>query len=174
MTSKQKMAALLKSYPRKVRQLEQLCHELEDPPRVSGYDVIDCLSMGSPVIGGGKSGQISDRTMMIALQYQEEAQKLNAETAAQIKGELQTLVAEIARLERYISLLNERQKEIIQRRYFEGQSWSDIEAELGLSRGTLNAERSRALDTLVSMYQFIESFNGDDSGGAEVDDQKWN
>ena len=172
MISKQEMTALLKSYPQKKLQIEQLRYELDHPPRVSDHDMIDSLSTGSPAMGGGKNGRISDKTMMIATQYQDAAQKLNAETAAQINAELQALVEETERLEHYISLLSERQALIIQRYYFEGRSWSDVGLELHLSRGTLNGERGRALDTLASMYRFIESVSGDNSGGAEADGHK--
>ena len=168
MTSKEKTIALLIAYPKKKRQIEQLRHELADPPRISDNGMIESLAVGSPVIGGGKTGRISDKTMMIAMQYQDVAKKLNTETAAQIKGELQTLVEDTERLELYISLLSKRQALIIQRRYFEGRPWDNIEAELFLSKGTLSVERGKALDALASMYRFIEGFSGDSPGGAET------
>jgi len=151
------MVALLKSYPVKKRQIEQLHYEKGHLPQISDHDMIESLSLGAPIISGGKSGHISDKTVKTAMQYQDAAQKLNSETADQIEGELQALIQETERLDYYLSLLSDRQANILRLLYIDGRLWSEVEAELHLSRGTLNSERHKALESLASMYSFIES-----------------
>jgi DNA-directed RNA polymerase specialized sigma subunit len=116
---------------------------------------------------GQRGGHISDKTMTIALQYHDLAQKLSNETAAQIKREICQLETEASRLEHYVSMLCERQSLIIRRYYLEGKQWADICAEVHASKRSLASERDRALAALASMYQFLADVCESGPVGAE-------
>jgi hypothetical protein len=76
---------LLKSYPIKKRQIEQLQYELAHPPLISERELIDSQSYGEHILGNSvPKHHISDKTMLVAMQYQDTAQKMNRESAAQI------------------------------------------------------------------------------------------
>lgn len=158
MDTRSKVTELLKAYPSKKRQIEQLKIELEHPARVSDKEIIDSLSFGGQAPGeaGGRNGHISNKTMMIALQYRDVMQRINSDAIIQITQELHALEAEVARLERYVSLLTRRQQEVIRLYYFEGNNWTVLEDRLHLARRTLFKHRDEALDELAAMFQFIE------------------
>jgi hypothetical protein len=172
MNGKEKVIAILKSYPHKKRQIEQLRFELENPAEIGGDELIAGLSLGgrTPDEGGEKAGEkggrISNRTMMIAMRYEGIAENMNADTIMQINKELRALEAETERLEHYLSLLQDRQAEVLRRYYFDSATWFALENELHMSRSGLLNYRNAAIKELVSMYNFISKVTGRDSGGA--------
>lgn len=155
---KNQVIELLKSYPQKKRQIEQLKFELQHLTLIGGDELIGSLSLGSQSYGGGnsKGGYISNKTMMIALQYPEIAQKLNNEPIVQITNELQSIEVEVDRIDRYLSLLEQRQADVIRLYYFECRTWAELENELFLSKKTLQNIRDEGVNELARMYQFID------------------
>jgi DNA-directed RNA polymerase specialized sigma subunit len=154
--SKEKVIELLKQYPAQKRKIELLRYELEHPNQISEDELIESIAIGTREIGGGRSGHISDQTMMIATQYPEIVRRINSETVAQIAHELRTLEIEVERLEHYISLLSERQSDVIRLRDIEGLPWGEIEDALHTNVRTLSGYRNAGIDALTEMYGFIE------------------
>lgn len=164
MKSNEKVIDLLKTYPEKKRQIQILQYELSHLPKVSEQEFIESHSLRRPLPGSQHGmGMIPDKTMTTAMQYRKMALRQNNETISQIIRELLPLEEETERLERFVSLLSERQKLVIQGHYFEGRSWSEIEAETKRSKRSLTNERNHALDALASMYQFLEGIGGNDA-----------
>ena len=154
---------LLKSYPAKMRQIEQLKYELEHPTTIGEAEMIESLSFGSQTFDnekGGKTNHISNKTMFIALQYQDNVERANNETVTAIMRELRFLKAEVGRLEHYISLLDKLQSKIIRLFYFENVTWLDMEKELHMSKRTLMHYRDEAVNALVLMYSYVHDFKG--------------
>ncbi|MDR1329335.1 MAG: hypothetical protein LBK23_07020 [Oscillospiraceae bacterium] len=158
--SREKVTAMLKSHPLKKRRIEQLRYELSNPPAVSETELLSSLSVGgAPLDAVPASGQISDRTMLIAMRYGDTARRMNHEAKAQIARELRELEHETGRLEHYISLLDEIQAQIIRLHYLDGKSWSDIQTATELSEKTLIKRCKTGIDSLAEMYAFIEDLN---------------
>lgn len=156
---KHKVMELLNSYSAKKRKIEQLKYELEHPSTIGEKEMLESLSFGSRSFDedcGHNTNHISNKTMMIALQYQDKVDRINSETIAAIMQELQPLELEIERLEYYISLLNKLQEQVIRLFYFEGMVWGDMEKELHISKRTLMNHREEAVRLLVKMYSYIE------------------
>ena len=152
---------LLKSHSAKKRKIEQLKFELKNPATVEEKELIETLSIGERALeNGGKSNRISDKTMTIALQYQDAAQRINIETINAIMLELRTLETDVERLEHYISLLDKKLANVINLFYFENKTWPDLEKELHLSKRTLMHQRDEAVAALVSMYSYINKLKG--------------
>jgi predicted DNA-binding protein YlxM (UPF0122 family) len=157
---------MLKSLPLKKRRIEQLRYELSNPPAVSETELLSSLSVGgAPLDAVPASGQISDRTMLIAMRYGDTARRMNHEAKAQIARELRELELETGRLEHYISLLDARQSDVLRRYYFDGKPWNELEDEMNLTIRALINIRNSGVNALVSMYEYIEDVKNPKTGG---------
>ena len=155
---KEKVIELLKSYSEKKRKIEQLKYELEHPPTLDEKEMVDSLYFGNRTfdeIGVHNTNHISNKTMMIALKYQDKMERINNETITAIMQELQPLEAEVERLEHYISLLDRNQEKVIKFYYFDGMAWLDMVEEMHMAKRTLMNYREEAVRILVSMYSYI-------------------
>ena len=114
-------AELLKSWPFKDRQIEQLRYELEHPALLGEKEFIESLFLrvSPPGEGGLSNGHRSNKTMSIALRCQDIMQRVNTETIAGIIQELRSLEVEVSRLEYHISLLDERKAAVVRLLYLE-------------------------------------------------------
>jgi DNA-directed RNA polymerase specialized sigma24 family protein len=106
---------------------------------------------------GVQIGHISNRTMEIALQYQDIMQRMNNETVSDIMRELGCLEAEVQRIELYLSLLEGKKEQVIRLSYFDGMSLIQIARELQMAKRTVIKYRNEALGELMSMYSFIDT-----------------
>jgi predicted DNA-binding protein YlxM (UPF0122 family) len=157
---------MLKSHLLKKRRIEQLRYELSNPPAVSETELLSSLSVGgAPLDAVPASGQISDRTMLIAMRYGDTARRMNHEAKAQIARELRELEIEAERLEHYISLLDARQADVLRRYYFDGKPWNELEEEMSLTTRALINIRNSGVNALVSMYEYIEDVKNPKTGG---------
>lgn len=154
--SKKRIITALKQYPARKRNVGLLRFELEHIKEINEDDVIQSLALGEREFGGGRSGHISDKTQMIAMQYKDIRARINSDTRIQIARELRTIESEVERLERYVSLLSEREAEVIRLRYFEEQLWQDIETKCHVGLRTLRKRHDAGIDTLAEMYGFME------------------
>ena len=161
--TRENIVAMLKSYNAKKNQIELLRFELSNPPRVTEAELIDTLSLGSSISldGNSNSGHISDKTMMIALQYKDAGNRLLNDTVFQISQELVNLESEVGRLEHYVSLISEQSSQIIRLYYFAEKLFPDISSELNLSKRTIVKYRDMGINELVEMYQYLERLKGD-------------
>ena len=69
---------------------------------------------------GHSAGHISNKTLYIALNYEEQAERMNAESAHEIAKELFALECEQRRLTYFIGLLDKRQAEVIRLVFVDG------------------------------------------------------
>ena len=96
---KARVISLLESYPVRERQIALLHYEMQHPSRITPDEMIDGMSLShgdNP--GGSGKGHISNKTMYIALNYQERMDRMNTEAANEIAQRLLELEAEQARL----------------------------------------------------------------------------
>ena len=144
---------LLESYPRRMQEIALLHYELEHPARVSTDEMIGAMSFSH---GDGcvrSSGHVSNKTLYIALNYQDKTEKINADTTEGIVKRLVSMEHEQERLVYYISLLDPPQRDAINRFYFEGVSWERVAQELQVAVRTVYKIKRRALDRLADLYE---------------------
>ena len=151
---------LLERYSERERQIALLHYEMQHTARVSPEEVIDMMSLGhSDSLGGSGKGHISDKTMYIALNYQEKMGRLNAEAANEIAQRLLELEGEQDRLRYYVSLLEKREMEALRLFYFEGRSWEETAKELGVVLRSVYKIKSKAIDHLADLYAYKTGLN---------------
>ena len=152
---------LLETCQERRRKIALLHYELEHPAHTSEAEMISAMALGygNGSGGGHPDGHISDKTLYIALNYQDRADKLNADIKQEIVVQLVELEREQKRLDYYISLLNERQAKAIQFFYEKELTQGEVEKLMGLSAKTVQKKKKEALDALVVMYEFISDFS---------------
>ena len=143
---------LLETYRDRAKQIVLLHYELEHAPSVSADDVIGAMSFGHSDGTTRSKGHISNKTLYIALNYQEQTDKLNSESKTDLINRLVVLEHEQDRLVYYVSLLDKRQAGVVRRFYFDTCSLEEIAAEIGVSLRTVCKIKSRAIDSLADMY----------------------
>lgn len=142
--AREDVIALLKMYPKLQRKVRLLEYERLHPPKVSQNEVINGLALSHPLDGGTSSaGHISDKTMQIALNFQDETDRLNYATVLEIDQELHILKNRIAKLEFYVEQLDKKQADVIRKYYFEEKTWPEIQKEMHISSRTLSKYRGR-------------------------------
>lgn len=150
---------LLEAYTERTRKIALLRYELEHPGQITENELLSAMTLSAPENESGvRSGGISDKTMRIALSYRETAQRLNGAVILEIRRELQSLEAEIDRLDFYVGFLAQEEKDILRLYYFEKRPWRQIEKETGLSRRTLVRRRGDAIDRLTQMYDYTRGY----------------
>lgn len=145
---------LLGGYHRRAREIALLRYELAHPVRVTDQEMIGAMNFARQTGTGHPEGHISDKTFYIALNYQEQASRLNDETTGELSARLIALEREQARLEYYMSLLEPRQAQILQGIYIEKKPRETVAEELGLSVRRLQEVKALAVDNLTEMYDF--------------------
>ena len=154
--TREDVVALLITYPKLQRKVRLLEYGRLHPSQVSQEEVISGLALSHPLDGGpGPAGHISDKTMQIALNFQDETDRLNYVTVLEIDQELQVLRNRIEKLEFYVSQLEKKQAEVIRKYYFEEKTWPEIQMEMHISSRTLSKYRDDGLDTLAAMGQYM-------------------
>lgn len=151
--------SLLETCPERRRQISLLHYELEHPARLSDTEMIGAMALGHSEGGSHVKGHVSDKTLYIALNYQNKASGINASIQEEIVAQLVELEQEQARLEYYASLLEKRQFQVIRLAYFEELPWDKVAEEAGVALRTVHKIRNQALDQLAEMYQFTGSFS---------------
>lgn len=152
--SRDRIIQLLETYHVRERKIALLHYELEHPAHISPNEMLNGMSFGHGDGSVRNPGYISDKTMYIALNYQEQAERLNASIKDEIAAQLVELEQEQNRLKYYVSLLDSREKEVIQLIYFSQRSWSEASKKLGVTSRTARRTRDQAIAKLVRMYDF--------------------
>ena len=146
----------LKSYPTLKRKISLLRYEQEHPARITDGEVIDSMAFSCSIGDGIKPPVcISDKTMLIAAQFRDKTDRLNQGTVMEIAKELHTVERQLARLEFYVSQLDEKQAEVIRKYYFEEKTWGALQQEMHLAPRTLIKRRDDGLNALVSIYMYL-------------------
>ena len=145
----------LKSYPELVKKRDILRYELEHPTEVSDNEMLEAMSFlkGS---GGVPLSGVSNKTLYIALNYHDAADRLNTDTRNELVKRLLPLENEISKLEYYVKMLSEREQSILRKCFFEGKPQQDVAVELGVTAWTIRKYRDQAVNKLVEMYAFAE------------------
>ncbi len=146
---------LLESSRKRMQEIALLHYELEHPARVSRDEVIGAMSLshGEGVVRS--RGHVSNKTLYIALNYQDKAARMNSDTREEIVERLVDLEHEQERLVYYISFLDDKQETVIRQFYFEGHTSGEIARELHVVPRTVHKIKNRALDRLASMYKVV-------------------
>lgn len=152
----------LKSYPELKKKVVLLRYEQEHPARITDGEVLDSMALSRPVSNGIRpSGYISDKTMLIATQFRDKADRLNQQTIMEIAKELHDVELQLAKLEFYVSQLDQKQAEVIRKYYFERKTWGELQREMHLAPRTLIKRRDDGLDALVSIYSYLGKVKGE-------------
>lgn len=145
---------LLESYQIRSKQIELLHYELSHPARVSANEMIGALAMAHGDRSIQSQGHASDKTLYIALNYQERTRQANYDASSEVIERLVTLEQEQERLKYYVSLLNERQENVIKLTYFEGRTQDDVATKLDIAKRTVQMLKAQAIDALAAMYDY--------------------
>ena len=113
------VVGLLESYQKRSKQIDLLHYELSHPARVSENEMIGALALAHGEGGGRPGGHASDKTLYIALNYQDRTDEANQIGADEVVEQLVALEKEQERLKYYVSLLKARHKKVIQMFYFD-------------------------------------------------------
>lgn len=150
--------SLLETYSKRERQIDLLHYEMQHSARVSPEEMINGMSLGHRD-SMGSSGHISNKTMYIALNYQEQMDRMNAESMNEIAERLLELEAEQDRIRHYVSLLEKREAEVIRLFYFEGHSWEETAKKIGVVLRTVYKIKNRAIHHLAALYSYTADFS---------------
>ena len=150
----------LETYHDRERKIAVLRYDLEHPSEIGVTEQIEAMNYGSGEGVGHSKGHISNKTLYIALNYEEQAKQLNAESAKEIADELFILERRQKKLLYYISLLEKRQAEVVRMVYMEGVSTKKAAEQHGLNVRTIERIRKDAVDNLAEMYAYSERYNG--------------
>lgn len=151
---------LLETYPKRKRQISLLHYEMQHGARISPEEMINGMSLGhGDSMGGIGKGHVSDKTLYIALNYQERMERMNTEAANEIAQRLLELEAEQDRIRYYISLLETREAEVLRSFYIESISWDEIALKIGVALRTVHKIKNRAVAHLTELYAYTADLN---------------
>lgn len=144
--------------PDRERQIALLYYKMQHSAQVTPEEIIGAMSLEhGDGMGGGSKGRISDKTMYIALNYQERMDRINVEAANEIAQRLLKLKAVQDQLRYYVSLLEQREAEVIRLTYFEGIDQDSIAESFGIVPRTMRRIKKAAIEKLAEMYIFTEN-----------------
>ena len=151
---------LLDTYQERERKIAVLRYELAHPAMVSDTEQIEMMAYGRGDGSGCTKGRVSNKTLYIALNYEEQTERMNVEAASEIANELFVLEQSQKKLMHYIGLLEKRQADVIRLAFLEKVPTKDIAAQYGLTQRTIDRIKKTAVECLVEMYTYSERFKG--------------
>ena len=149
------VVGLLESYQKRSKQIVLLHYKLSHPARVSENEMIGALALAHSDGGGHPSSHASDKTLYIALNYQDRTEEANQIGADDVVEQLVVLERDQERLNYYVSLLEDRHKKVIQMLYFEGKAPDEVAETLQVTVRYAHFIKSKAISELVSMYEYV-------------------
>lgn len=152
--------SLLENYTAHERKIAVLRYELEHPAKVGKAEQIEAMNFGHGESAGHTKGHISNKTLYIALNYEEQAERINAETVDEIAGELFELERQQKKLMHYVGLLEKREAEVIHLVFMEDVPTKDVARRYGLTYRTIDRIKRNAVEHLAEMYAYAERFQG--------------
>ena len=155
---KNKVKDLLKTYNERERKIALLQFQMENPPLVTLNEQIEAMNYGHGDGLGHTQGRVSNKTLFIALNYEEQAERLNAQASSEIAEELFELKQKQKRLKYYIALLDKRQSEVVRLLYLEEVAPNEVAGQLGVTYRTVDRVRKAAILALAEMYAYADSF----------------
>ena len=151
---------LLETYHDRERMIAVLRYDLEHPAKVNSSEQIEAMNYRRGDDIGNVKGHISNKTLYIALNYEEQAGRLNAEAAREVADELFGLEQQQKKLLYYVSLLEKRQANVIHLVYMERLSTKTVAERYSLTSRTIDRIKREAIDNLAEMYAYSERYNG--------------
>ena len=145
---------LLEEYPERERKIALLRYELEHPTHISLDEMIDSMAFSSGDSINMAKNHVSNKTLYIALNYQQKADHINQEAADEIAAHLVELEQTQDRLKNYIALLDERQRDAIQYLYVDKLHIKEVARQLGIALRSVHKVKDAAIDKLTEMYEF--------------------
>ena len=155
-----KVGDLLENYCERKWKIAVLQHKLKNPVKVTATEVAEAMNYAHGDGQGHTPGRVSNKTLYIALNYKEQAARLNAESAESIAADLFALEHEHEQLKLYISLLAKREAEVLMLLYDEKESAVNVAARLGLSTRTITRIHNAAVARLAEMYEYADKYSG--------------
>ena len=145
---------ILTQYHETQRRIEILRYELAHPSDVSAEEMIEALNFGHGDHAGSAPGHISNKTLYIALNYQDKTKKANEGAKNEIAVQLTRLEKQQEKLLYYIALMDKQDAEMIRMTYLDEMDNDQIAAKLGISVRTVRLRRTKAIDLLCGMYAY--------------------
>ncbi len=142
---------LLESYREREQKILALRYELSHPAKISFTEMIETMSLARGDGTGHSNGYVSNMTLHIALNYQENTDKLNEDTVHEIITQLTELEQIQDWVKYYVSLLDQRQAVIIRLFYFEGCTQDDAAKKLGIVPRTIRRIKKEAGGVIFSL-----------------------
>lgn len=149
---------LLDTYQDRERKIAVLRYELAHPAKLTETEQIEAMAYGRGDGLGHTKGRVSNKTLYIALNYEEQAERMNAEASNEIADELFELEQQQKKLMYYIALLEKRQAEVIQLVFFEKVPTKEVAERYDLTYRTIDRIKKAAIESLVEMYAYSERF----------------
>ena len=144
----------LESYPQLCTRIEILKFEIQNEVGITPEEMIEVLSFHRKVNG---ESDVSYHTIPdIAMNYRMLAEKLNAERIEEISLQYLDAMKQCARIQRYVSLLKEKQRKVIELHYFDGLAWSEVAEKMGIAARTVLKIRQRAVEKLEELYLYTD------------------
>ena len=151
---------LLDTYRDREWRISVLRHEMENPAEVSKAEQIEAMNFAHGDGLGHTKGRVSNKTLYIALNYEEQVERMNAETTEKIAEELFELERKQNRLEVYVALLEERQADIIRMTCFKKIPAVQIAKHYDVTERTIERIKKAAIEKLAEMYEYADRFKG--------------
>lgn len=155
-TGNEKIIELLRDYPKMKEKISLLRYELEHPIKLSPEEMIEVMSFAKGNEDAHQSGAVSNKTLYIAMNYQQETDRLRTETADEIVGRLVSLERTVNRLEYYIGLLPKEERKFVQLYYFERHPLLDLVDTFKVSIWSVRKLRDNAVEHLAQMYDYVQ------------------
>lgn len=143
---------LLETYHDRERMIAVLRYDLGHPAKVNSSEQIEAMNYRRGDDIGNVKGHISNKTLYIALNYEEQAERLNAEAAREVADELFGLEQQQKELLYYVSLLEKRQANVIHLIYMERLSTKAVAERYSLTGRTIDRIKREAIEDLAEMY----------------------
>lgn len=151
---------LLEAYSATKKKIDLLQYELERTKAVPSSEFMIAMTFGQRSMEDHRpTGDISDPTLRIAMNYESAAERLKSEAVKDIIFELEPLKETVERLEHYVSLLEKRQMILIKSIYFDGCSLDAAAEKIGIAPRTARTIKKNALEELTRMYEYVRRIN---------------
>jgi len=158
MVTEQDVLKKLKNYRSLVAIKKQLEYEIGYAQSiVSDDEVLLSAALSGSEAERVSGGRIPDRTFSIAASYKDEAEAMRLKHRAALQKDLSAAAVEINRLDLYIGLLDNGEREVVALLYQEGRTIEKTADLLDISQKTVHTRKSKAVRLLAEMYRRIDA-----------------
>lgn len=145
---------LLETYTKTTNKIRLLHYEMQHCRAIIPEETIEMMSLSRHE--SCTDNDFPHSVAGIAMCFREITEQMNRETAEEISAQFASLIGERHRLLYYIGLLDQRKSTVLTEHYFSQRSWTEVAAQMGLTRRTVYKIRKDAIDDLVRLYSFKE------------------